>query len=537
MFKNTTDSAARQPKPTRAQVLLREQNQWREDTSAAMKKKDEIGYNNLRVDDFLKIVPSEMLNSAAQTSILELQDTFTELNEREQLLWAEDRIVEEFNKIHAVVHIDETYILTEKTNHFGCKDFSFESLPSFKAYYVDERIVCIDGVERSKADIWWKSPKRRKYDGIVFDPRGQSSNKKYNLWRGFARAPQQGDCSRYWAHVKEVICAGNEEAYLYVRKWLAIVFQQPDVIHTALVLCASQGTGKNSFVDPLGELLGAHYAPLSGMHELVSNFNFHLKNAVLIHANEALWGGHKKDIGTVKAMITEHFGVIESKGKDRIVVGNFKHIILSSNEEWPVHLDPDDRRFFVLRVSEKRKEDHVYFEQLKNELKNSGLEALLYDLLNEDLTGFNPRRFPSSQNSFEIKMRSTDSRYRYICAALQDGGFSISKGEGNPVWQTEIPKDSVYEDYTAWCIASGEIALQKTLLGKALSQTFQSMTEIRPLKNNRTRCYKFPDDINIVREEFAKKFKELAESIFDTYEDNYGIMVERSKVVYGKSII
>ena len=43
--------------------------------------------------------------------------------------------------------------------------------------------------------------------------------------------------------------------------------------------------------------------------------------------------------------------------------------MLSSNEDWPVHLDPDDRRFFVLKVSEKHKEDHMYFNAISDELK------------------------------------------------------------------------------------------------------------------------------------------------------------------------
>src|SRR5690606_14871876 len=140
----------------------------------------------------------------------------------------------------------------------------------------------------------------------VFDPRNIGhNNNTYNLWKGFTKQPIQGDASKYWTHVKEVICNNDEASYKYLRQWLGCVLQYPDVVHTAIVLCGSQGTGKNSSVEPIGLLLGSHYAPLSSITELISNFNYHLKNAVLIHANEALWGGHKKDIGTVKAMITE----------------------------------------------------------------------------------------------------------------------------------------------------------------------------------------------------------------------------------------
>ncbi len=69
-------------------------------------------------------------------------------------------------------------------------------------------------------------------------------------------------------------------------------------------------------------------------------------------------------------------------------------------------------------------------------------EALLHDLLHEDLKGFNPRKLPSSSASFPIKMRSADSAHRYIYDALNQGGFSIGLLPDNdlPVWQEEIPK-------------------------------------------------------------------------------------------------
>lgn len=323
----------------------------------------------------------------------------------------EAAVIDELNRKHAAITLDQFYILTEKENSiFGGIDFSLEGKQSFKNQYENKIIKCSDEKIRTKAEVWLKSDKRREFKGIEFDPTKIGNvNDYYNLWRGFSKESKKGDCSKYWAHVRDNICNGNASTYNFVRKWLAFVFQRPDEVHTALVLCGSQGVGKNSFVEPLGVLLGNHYVLLSNITELISNFNYHLKYAVLIHANEALWGGNRKEIGTLKAMVTEKTCLIEGKGKDRIMVKNFKHIILSSNEDWAVHLDPDDRRFFVIRVSEKHKEDHEYFASIQQQLNTGGYEALLYDLLNEDLTGFNPRQFPNNNEAFDIKMRSAST--------------------------------------------------------------------------------------------------------------------------------
>ncbi len=300
-----------------------------------------------------------------------------------------------------------------------------------------------------------------------------------------------------------------------MRKWLAYIFQRPDHVHTALVLLGSQGVGKNSFVEPLGVLLGAHYAPLSSLSELISNFNYHLKNAVLIHANEALWGGNRKDIGTVKAMITEKTCLIEGKGKDRIVVRNFKHIILSSNEEWPIHLDSDDRRFLVLRVSESKKEDHAYFNALQEELDNGGYEALLFDLFHEDISSFNPRVLPPSTDSFSIKMQSAESAHRYIYEVLINRGFHIGNNAENefPIWQTIIPKSNVYDDYKAWCRNCEESCKTQALFGRAVKKLIPSAEDTRPGNGSRARCYKLPS-LEQARQEFCTVFKEDPMQIF-----------------------
>ncbi len=523
MNNNNRKTAHRQCKPNRNQLIIAAQKEWEQDAKNLATEKAGTDYKDLPWDEFLELeITDDLFDTATQSQIIDLQARYKELIPRQELLWAEDRVISEFNKIHAIVHVDQTYILTEKNNVLGGQDFSLESRQSLMDYYEDETILCIDGLERCKAKIWLKSPKRRKYKGIVFDPRKtECDNDYYNLWRGFAKQPIQGDCSKYWTHVKENVCNNNEEAYQYLRKWLACVFQQPDFVHTAIVLCGAPGVGKNSFVDPLGVLLGSHYAPLSNISELVSNFNYHLKNAVLIHANEALWGGNKKEIGTVKAMITEQKCLIEGKGKDRIVVKNFKHVILSSNEDWPVHLDPDDRRFFVLHVSDKHQEDHAYFNAIKNDLENGGYEALLYDLLHENIVDFNPRTLPSCSDSFSIKIRSAGSSYRYLYDVLCQGGFSIGsdENEGLPVWGGTIPKSAIYEDYTNWCQNSGERASTKELLCRAIKKLIPSVEDTRPGGGSRARCYKF-GSLKESRDDFCKMFKEKPERIFDDYTTN-----------------
>jgi Family of unknown function (DUF5906)/Poxvirus D5 protein-like len=485
------------------------QNEWQEKSKNLHEEKKLTQWADLAVDHFLLIEKTSEMGQAEASQLLSLQAAFKELEEERNLLWIEDETVDELNKKHAIIHIDQTNILTEKNDLFGRANFTIESKQSFKNYYENKRILCHDGIERSKAEIWLKSDRRREFEnGIVFNPKVIGhQNGAYNIWRGFTLKPVQGDASKYWDHVRDNICSKNEDIYLFVRKWLACIFQRPDEVHTALVLCGLQGVGKNGFVDPLGELFGQHYVSLSSLGELMSNFNFHLKNAVLIHANEAFWGGHKKEIGVLKAMITDKTCLIEPKGKDRIEVPNYKHVIMSSNEDWPVHLDMDDRRFLVLRVSSERKEDTVYFKAIKDQLDAGGYAALLFDLLNEDISSFNPRLLPNSNESFLLKLRSADPAMTYIYEALFEGNFALSKNEQG-VWQPEIPKMDVYDDYKFWCAVHGHKNIPTNKFGEMFKKLLPAVTDSRPLRDGkRTYIYRLPE-LEVARREFCKATKQ-----------------------------
>lgn len=358
------------------------QQEWLKCGDLLLKNKQDLGHEGSDWNAFLALGPEALPTDPAQKQmILDLQQQYKEHAAKQEMLWAEDNVVEEFNQKHAIMHTDQTSILTEKTNVLGNRDFSVESKESFKMLYENQLVLCGDGLWRPKGKIWLEHPNRRTYHGVTFNPKvtGHVGN-LFNLWMGFKRAALKGNCALFWEHVASNICSKNQELYRFVRKWLAYIVQYPHKLHTAIVLCGSQGVGKNKFVDTIGELFGQHYMALSSMHELVANFNYHQKYAILLHANEALWGGHKKDIGTVKAMITDPTYLLEGKGKDRILMPNFRHVIISSNEMWPVHLDADCRRFLVLQVSDARKEDRAYFKAIQTELDNGGYEALFRTL-------------------------------------------------------------------------------------------------------------------------------------------------------------
>lgn len=70
--------------------------------------------------------------------------------------------------------------------------------------------------------------------------------------------------------------------------------------------------------------------------------------------------------------------------------------MMASNSDWVVPASLEARRFFVLDVRDDRMDDFAYFNAIVDELDRGGYQAMLYDLLRMDLTGFNIAKFPKT---------------------------------------------------------------------------------------------------------------------------------------------
>lgn len=368
---------------------------------------------------------------------------------------------------------------------------------------------------------WLAHERRKEYEGVEFNPCG-STHRYLNLFRGFPIKPQPGSTERWWHFVKEVICQGNLEAYQYVRRWLAHIFQRPaELPGTALVLRGRQGSGKNTFADTIGCLLGQHYVEVHTMEQVTGRFTGHLKHAIVVHANEAIWGGSKQQQGTLKGMITDPMVTIEQKGIDQLQIRNYRRLIVSSNEVWAVPADLDDRRFVFLNVSAARCNDRIYFDALYEELKSGGYAAILHDLLQEDLSGFVPQNRPNTGYGFDIKLRSAEPIIRWLHDVLDNGGFtSVSCGQRD--WPKLVEKQHFYEAYRTYFFNSESRKPESEAeFHKQLKAILPSIKETRPRKKysnrppglstvtsigRRPRSYKLPS-IRKARDEFEQHMR------------------------------
>jgi len=363
-----------------------------------------------------------------------------------------DPILRQFNEKHAVIADigGKCRIISEVFDAgLGRSRISKQSFEDFRNRYRHIKVVLGVGeggvpITKAAGAFWIDHELRRQYETIVFSP-GQETNGAYNLWRGFACDSLPGDKHEaFLGHVRENICGGNGEHFEYLVSWMARCVQHPDSPgEVAVVLRGKRGTGKSFFARVFGRLWGSHFLPVSDSKHLVGSFNSHLRDAVVVFGDEAFFAGDRRHESVLKTLVTEDTLVIEGKGVDAELGPNYTHLILASNDAWVVPAGLDERRFFVLEVGEKHKQDFPYFQGIKENLDDGGLENLLHYLLTKDVTEFNVRKVPQTTALLDQKILSMDPEMEWMYEMLWEGRV-LKKDQD---WREKVPVEELYAEY------------------------------------------------------------------------------------------
>ena len=293
---------------------------------------------------------------------------------------------------------------------------------------------------------WLAHPKRRQFDYMRFMPLGNKDG-VYNLWQGFSVEPKPGDCSLFLYHLEHVVCSGNKEYYQYLIKWMARAVQKPaSQGEVAIVLRGSKGTGKGYVARTFGSLFGRHHMHVANAKHLVGQFNAHLRDCVSLFADEAFFAGDKQHESVLKMLVTEDSIPIEAKGVDVEAYPNYVHLIMAANDPHVVRASGDERRYFVVNMSDEYKQNADYFGKMKKQLDEGGLEALLFHLQDIDLSDFQVRNVPQTDALAEQKLLSLSTEEEWWYRKLQDGHLLDDQSE----WTSQVECDYLITDFTKY---------------------------------------------------------------------------------------
>lgn len=264
------------------------------------------------------------------------------------------------------------------------EDHTFYTTDDFVALYGTDRILVGDK-DIPKCKIWLNSPNRKQYRRIDFYPGGGEPPRVLNMWQGWAVEPDDGSSCAAWLELlRDVICGGDPELSNWLLHWFAAIVRKPAIkTRTSPVIIGIEGAGKTLLVEYFGAILGSAYTTVTNEEHITGKFNRHLATTLLLHSDEALYGGEKKHRGIIRALISDSVRMMEAKGIDAVAMKNFVRLILTSNEPNAAPTTLTDRRFTVFDVS-KRKAPRELISRVVAEYEGQGPAALLNYLMAMD---------------------------------------------------------------------------------------------------------------------------------------------------------
>lgn len=342
---------------------------------------------------------------------------------------------------------EHTFIYSEEYDHeLEHPYLKKQKLDQFQQFYANQvvELETDKGTKEVELAKWWfKHPRRRSYHQVVFLPNKDIPG-TLNLWQGMKYEPKPGKWDLFLNHIQNVICNNNAEYMEYLLNWMARAVQQPgEQGHVAVVLRGPRGGGKGTFVEIFGDMFGRHFLQVSNPKHVTGHFNAHLRETVILHADEAFFAGDKASESVLKTLITEKRLPIEGKFVNVAQKKNALKIIMCSNQDWVVPAGDSERRFFVLDVNSKHNQDTSYFEPIREQMSNGGSEAMLHSLMTRDISKFSVWKFPKTKALNDQQLLSAGPDYRWWYEKLRMGQIIPSQMD----WTDRVSARAVLEDY------------------------------------------------------------------------------------------
>jgi Bifunctional DNA primase/polymerase, N-terminal/Family of unknown function (DUF5906) len=343
-------------------------------------------------------------------------------------------------------------ILWETTGPDGGFDFHLMNKQSFLDMHAANKMQIGDKTKPT-AQLWMEWPKRRSFDGLVFEPGVEVEKRWFNMWRGFAvqpaDTPDHPMVERWKEHLFENICNREKTLADWLTCWFAHLIQRPfEKPLVATVFRGGKGVGKNALVERVSKLLGSHAMTTARRRYLVSNFTKHLQYSLLFILDEAFWSGDKEAEGVVKDLVTGAKHQIEPKGRESYTVRNLTRVAIIGNEDWLVPASADERRWAVFDVGTGHQQDRPYFTEMRVGLDEQGGAAHLLRYLMDYPITQDVNAAPNTEGLTAQKLSSLEPVPQWWYDTLAAG--TIAGGDWGGEWPDMIATNRLRDALRRW---------------------------------------------------------------------------------------
>lgn len=191
---------------------------------------------------------------------------------------------------------------------------------------------------------------------------------------------EAGDAAPWHDFMAGLIPDETERHEVY--RWVATLIARPDIkmLYGVLLISEMQGIGKGTLGEKiLAPLVGELNVSYPTEQEIVeSGFNGWLAHKRLAVVHEIYAGHSSKAYDKMKSVITDRYVEVNKKFQATYTIENWVHVMACSNSLRALKISMDDRRWYVPRLSEEKREPG-YWDKFNTWLTfEGGLNKILH---------------------------------------------------------------------------------------------------------------------------------------------------------------
>lgn len=397
-------------------------------------------------DDFEQQL--ESLNKAVQERYGDLIEFQVKPTESTVQLDEVEKLPEEYALVKPVFELD--HFITKSPYAYWKRSMTIDqnytfrqlTLTDFKTAAQEYRILVQDqqGKIRDTCifDTWIKDPCKRTYETVDFIPFNKLNSVPSTIWNtfeGFATNIEFEDIEddheprdiSNFIRLVETLCDNDEPVYMYLMKYLAHLVQFPNKRTTKIIVIKSwTGVGKDTLILTMAKILGEEYVGATAdLNEVFGTFNVLLRNKLILTLNEMQGKDGVKFQENLKDLSTKSYIIVNEKHMKQQKQSNFCRIFIMSNNDSPVNIQVNDRRYVVItsgfdlvinqQDDKKREENTQFWNKYHMDLGNVHWRRSVYLHLNNlDLSDFSPEKPPKTKAHDLLREKNISPVFHFL---------------------------------------------------------------------------------------------------------------------------
>lgn len=232
----------------------------------------------------------------------------------------------------------------------------------------------------------------------------------------------------WWELVTHIV-PQDEERYMFLQHMAATVQQPQRKINWQILIQGAAGIGKDALLTPVVRYFGSAAAEVS-KEELDAGWGDTRAHKKVLVFSEVWRPGDRQFANSIKTLAADTASGLDKlnlKGGSIIEQRNLYSIYCMSNHEDALHIDPDERRWFVLQAFNIPVMPVGWYVEYYNWIDRGGWKNVISWLMALDLSDFAWGRLPfHTEASAQLREAGRSNSAQYLADLLEAGEFPFN---------------------------------------------------------------------------------------------------------------